>query len=291
MNKKQTKTLSRIWQKLMNIFNKTPATKQDLFEHFNQLEEEKLIDRDELNMIRGVILVSQMQVRDVMIPRSNMIVLQSNSNIKQQTSLIINSKHSRFPVIGENKDDIKGIVLAKDLLKHSIDSPNDINIDNLIRPTIFVPESKRLDSLLREFQLSHNHLAIVMDEYGGVAGLVTIEDLIEQIIGEIEDEHFTPSNAENIKKTSTNTYLVKAVTHVEEFNKFFNASIDDSYFDTIGGVIAQQFGRLPSKNETITINNIKFKVTNADQRRIHQLEIHAKKGNTSRNTITPSSEN
>ena len=272
-NENQQTLMHKIVNKFINLFKKSPKSKQDLLAHFKQLELHNLIDRDELNMMSGVLLVSQMQVRDVMIPRSHMVVLQTQHDIKHQTKLITQSKHSRFPVIGENKDDIKGIILAKDILKHTMNDSDDLTLDKLIRPITFVPESKRLDSLLREFQISHNHMAMVMDEYGGIAGLVTIEDLIEQIIGKIEDEHFTPPEDDNIKKLSPNTYLVNAITPIEEFNRTCKTSVDDSYFDTIGGIVAQKFGYLPKNNEIITVNKIEFKIVSANARRIRFLEV------------------
>jgi len=214
-----------------------------------------------------------MQARDIMIPRAQMMVIKAESTLEEILPQIIRTAHSRYPVIGDSPDDVLGILLAKDLLPQILSQDNvDFTIEDLLRPTMVVPESKRLNVLLREFRENRNHMAIVIDEYGGVAGLVTIEDVLEEIVGEIEDE--TDAEADRfIRMISNEDFFVKALTPIEEFNAYFNCSFSDEEFDTIGGLVIQALGHMPTRNEVATIDQFEFKVINADQRKIHSLRM------------------
>jgi magnesium and cobalt transporter len=214
-----------------------------------------------------------MQVRDVMIPRSQMIVLRRDADLKELLAPVIESGHSRFPVIGDSRDDVIGILIAKDLLRYFCEHEQSrFNMRELMRPALFVPESKRLDVMLKEFRSSRNHLAVVVDEYGGVAGMVTIEDVLEQIVGEIDDEHDIEEETEILKHNETR-YTVKALTDIEDFNDYFDANFSDEEFDTIGGLVMNAFGHLPRRGESIQIGRFRFRVTRADNRRLHLLEV------------------
>ncbi len=225
-------------------------------------------------MMEGALDVSEMQVRDVMIPRSQMVVVHEDSDLDSCLPLILESGHSRFPVIGEDKDEVEGILLAKDLLHHFGNGGNEFDLSKVLRPAAIIPESKRLNVLLRDFRASRNHMAIVVDEYGGVAGLVTIEDVLEEIVGEIDDEHDIAEDA-NIKKIADNRYTVHALTPIEEFNENFETSLSDDECDTVGGLVLAEFGRLPESGEHVDILGFEFKVLNADSRRVHLLEARA----------------
>ncbi len=263
----------RSWlDRLSSALQKEPQDKDRLFEELKDPKYSHLLDADALAMIEGVLDVSEMQVRDSMIPRSHMVVVEFDESPDEFLPKIIASAHSRFPVIGENKDEVIGILLAKDLLRYTFDSDAQFNLKDIIRPAVFVPESKRLDVLLQEFRLKRNHMAIVVDEYGGVAGLVTIEDVLEEIVGEIEDEHDI-AEAANIQALTEQQYAVQALTPIEEFNEHFNAQLSDEEFDTIGGLVVHSFGHLPKKDEEVTIGNFHFKVLLADKRRLRLLEM------------------
>lgn len=231
-----------------------------------------IIDQDAFGMIDGALQVAEMQVRDIMLPRSQMVVLEIDSSTEELMDTVIVSAHSRFPVVADSKDEVIGILLAKDLLPHLVnEKDNKLNVRDVLRPAVFVPESKRLNVLLKEFKSTRNHIAIVVDEYGGVAGMVTIEDVLEQIVGEIEDEHDFDEGAfifEHSKERAT----VKAVTPIEEFNEHFNTKFNDAEFDTIGGIVMNALGHLPKRGERIAINNVEFKVLRASNRRIDLLE-------------------
>ncbi|MES2663808.1 MAG: transporter associated domain-containing protein [Pseudomonadota bacterium] len=232
-----------------------------------------ILNLEALNIMQGALQVTEMQVREIMIPRSQMTVLKSSNHIKDLLPVIIQSQHSRFPVVGEDPDEIIGILLAKDLLPlMQQDHSEKIDIKELLRPAIFIPESKRLNILLAEFKNNRNHMAIVIDEYGTPSGLVTIEDILEQIVGDIEDEH----DFENdlfIKPFDRDQYVVKAVTPVAEFNEHFKTTFSDEEFDTIGGLVINSFGHLPKRHETVSIGRIHFKVLNADKRSIRLLQV------------------
>lgn len=249
---------------------------QDRFELLQLLEEavaHKLIDPDALEMIEGVIEVSEMQVRDIMVPRSHMVVVEPDAKPAEFIPAIKASGHSRFPVIGETRDEILGILLAKDLIDINFSQdPALFNLKELIRPAYFVPESKRLDVLLREFRKNSNHMAIIVDEYGGVAGLVTIEDILEEIVGDITDEHDI-SEDDHIKKTTHDTFLVKSLTPIDEFNTHFSCQLSEEEFDTIGGLITQTLGHVPKRGEMVTLDKLEFKIIHADNRRIRLMEV------------------
>lgn len=250
-----------------------PKNQQELLVWLRDIAEHHLIERDALRMIEGVLQVYDMQVRDVMIPRSQMVVIDLETSLEEILPKVINSGHSRYPVIKENLDEIVGILIAKDLLPFQFNPEVNFNIHNLLRPATFIPESKRLNVLLHEFRLSRNHMAIVIDEYGGVSGLLTIEDVLEQIVGEIEDEYDVEEGQGNIVKINDNQFVVKSLTPIKEFNERFQTTFSDEEFDTIGGLITQEFAHLPKRNETVVINGMEFKVLNADKRRIRLLQV------------------
>ena len=235
------------------------------------------LDADEKNMLAGVLEVSETQVRDVMVPRSQMVVIDIEQPFEEILSTIVESGHSRFPVTGEDRDEVLGILLAKDLLRYfGRAEARDVPLRKLLRPAAVIPESKRLNALLKEFRASHNHMAIVVDEYGGVAGLLTIEDVLEEIVGEIDDEH-DPEEAEFIRPDSDRNgkpcYAVRALTRVEDFNEYFECALDDEEYDTIGGLVMHELGRLPRRGEKIEFGGFEFAVIKADKRRIDSLQV------------------
>jgi len=265
---------SQSWlSKIATIFSKKPKTKKDLENVLSEAAENEVIDDDARGIIKGAMQVSDMQARDIMIPRAQMVVIKEDCSLDKILPQIISSAHSRYPVIGESPDDILGILLAKDLLPQILNPDHEnFRVADLLRKTMVVPESKRLNILLREFRENRNHMAIVIDEYGGVAGLITIEDVLEEIVGEIEDE--TDVAADNfIHKISDDDYFIKALTPIDEFNEYFNTKFSDEEFDTIGGLVMQAFGHMPSRNEITTVDKFEFKVINADQRKIHSLRM------------------
>jgi magnesium and cobalt transporter len=264
----------RSWiDKIALLFNSEPRTRQDLEDVLKVAAENEVIDQDARSIMEGAMQVSDMQARDIMIPRSQMEFIKADATLQEILPQIISSAHSRYPVIGDNPDDILGILLAKDLLPQILIPDNGtFRIEGLLRPTMVVPESKRLNVLLREFRENRNHMAIVIDEYGGVAGLVTIEDVLEEIVGEIEDE--TDEKADRfIHMIDDHEYMVKALTPIEEFNAYFGSSFSDEEFDTIGGLVIQAFGHMPARHEVTTIDDFKFEVVKADQRKIYSLRI------------------
>ncbi|MDF3054711.1 MAG: Mg2+ and Co2+ transporter [Gammaproteobacteria bacterium] len=250
-----------------------PKNRKELLAWLEDIAKEDLIDHAALAMIKGVIEVYDMQVRDIMVPRSQMIVLSAGAPLKDILPIVISSAHSRFPVIKENKDEIIGVLLAKDLLKYAFSQEKDFDIKNIIRPVIFIPESKRLNILLEEFQLNRNHMAVVLDEYGAASGVLTIEDVLEEIVGDIEDEYDVGETEKNIYKISQKQFTLKALTPIEDFNVFFGTHLDEETFDTIGGLVTQQFEHLPKRGESIVIDKMIFKVLQADKRRIRSLQL------------------
>lgn len=251
-----------------------PKTRQDLLDWLREItKEDHLIEDAALTMIEGVLEVYDMQVRDVMVARSQMVVIEADAALKDILPIIISSAHSRFPVIKESRDEIIGILLAKDLLKYAFSNTKNFDIQTVMRPALFIPESKRLNVLLEEFQLNRNHMAIVLDEYGNVSGLLTIEDVLEEIVGEIEDEYDIDATEQHINKISQKQYTLKALTPIEDFNEFFGTQLDEEIFDTIGGLITQQFGHLPKRGESVVINGLDFKVLHTDKRRIRSLQL------------------
>ena len=259
--------------KIALLFSSEPRTRNDLEDVLSVAAENEVIDEDARSIMEGAMQVSDMQTRDIMIPRAQMVVIKSECSLEEMLPQIIRSAHSRYPVIGESPDDIQGILLAKDLLPQILENDNgEFDIKTLLRPTMVVPESKRLNVLLREFRENRTHMAIVIDEYGGVAGLVTIEDVLEEIVGEIEDE--TDAAADPfIRKISNDDFFIKALTPIDDFNEHFDCDFSDEEFDTIGGLVIQAFGHMPTRNETTTIGNFEFKVINADQRKIQSLRM------------------
>ena len=260
-------------EKITHLFSSDPRDRDDLLELLSVAAENEVIDEDAYSIIQGAMQVSDMQARDIMIPRAQMVVIKQESSLEEILPQIISSAHSRYPVIGDNPDDVLGILLAKDLLPQILNrDQSGFNFEALLRPTVVVPESKRLNVLLREFRENRNHMAIVIDEYGGVAGLVTIEDVLEEIVGEIEDE--TDAETDHyIRQISDEDYFIKALTPIDEFNDHFGSKFSDEEFDTIGGLVIQAFGHMPARNEIATIDNFEFKVINADQRKIHSLRM------------------
>lgn len=264
----------RSWfDRLSQVLLGEPKDREQLIEFLRNAQRRNLIDVDALGMIEGVLQVAEMQVRDIMVPRSQMVVVERDATIENMLPVIVESAHSRFPVIGESRDEVVGILLAKDLLS-CIEGERlgRVNIRELLRPVVFIPESKRLNVLLKEFRVSRNHIAMVVDEYGGVAGLVTIEDVLEQIVGEIIDEHDVDEDF-YIRKHSESEYTVKALTPIDEFNENFDTDFSDEEFDTIGGLLLNVFSHLPKRGESATIGKLRFKVLNADGRRIYLLHV------------------
>ena len=262
-------------EKIAAIFSSEPKTRQELSEVMDLARDNELIDDDAQSIIEGALQVADMQVRDIMVQRSQMKVIKAGGSLQEILPQIIDSAHSRYPVIGESPDDILGILLVKDLLPQILIADKDnFNVENLLRTCNVVPESKRLNILLREFRQNRNHMALVIDEYGSVAGLVTIEDVLEEIVGEIEDETDIEIDA-FIRKLDTGDYMVKALTPIDDFNDEFGVDFSDDEFDTIGGLVMQQFGYLPSPDETAIMQGFEFKVIGADQRKIESLRVRA----------------
>lgn len=264
----QRKWFERISQVLLG----EPKDREQLVELLRDAQARDLLDADALAMIESIMQVSEMQVRDIMIPRAQMVVVRRDAGLEEILPTIIDSGHSRFPVIGENRDEVVGILLAKDLLRYRIQPEEAFSIRDSMRPVVFIPESKRLNVLLKEFRVSRNHIAVVVDEYGGVAGMVTIEDVLEQIVGEIADEHDIEEGVFILQRSQT-SYMVKALTPIEDFNEYFGTDFSDEEFDTVGGLVAHEFGHLPKRGESVVMGRFVFKVTRADNRRIHLLAL------------------
>ena len=266
----------RSWLDRLSFFlSDRPSTKEELLERIRQAEEDQILDREVLDTIEGALQMSHMQVRDIMVPRPQMAVVKADQTTTEFMQTITETSHSRFPVIGESPDDVLGILLAKDLLPLAFAKQMDnFDLNAMLRKPIFVPESKRLSVLLNEFRTNRYHMAIVLDEYGGVAGLVTIEDVLEQIVGEIEDETDAEEDDGNIRPFAENGFLVKALTTIEDFNEHFGTYYDETEFDTIGGIITQQFGHLPAKDEHIQVGELNFLILAADNRRIRLMQVN-----------------
>jgi len=263
---------SRGWlERIGRAFGGDPRSREDLVELLRGVAEQGLIEPDTLAMLEGALEVDELQVRDVMIPRSHMVVIPDGTPLDEILPIIIESGHSRFPVVGEDRDEIKGILLAKDLLK-LVAGGHEFELSELLRAPVIIPESKRLNVLLREFRISKNHMAIVVDEYGGVSGLITIEDVLEEIVGDIDDEHDAES-AQDIQRLEDGKYLVQALTTIEDFNESFETDFSDDEFDTIGGLVVAEFGRLPESGESVEIEGLTFVVTSADDRRLQAMEV------------------
>lgn len=279
MAHKDGNTTGRWLLKTLKSFSGEPQDREELIELIREASDRGLIDSDATTMLEGVLQVSDLQVRDIMVPRAQMVFVRRDDPPTRILPTVIESGHSRFPVMDENRDDIVGILLAKDLLRltpagHEAREaqPQRFDIREYMRPAVFVPESKRLNVLLREFRRNRNHMAIVVDEYGGVSGLVTIEDVIEQIIGEIDDEFDVEDDA-NIRKEEARQFTVRGVTRLEEFNEYFGTQLSDEGFDTIAGLVMSRLGRLPRRGETLAIDGLEFRVLRADRRRIDALRV------------------
>jgi magnesium and cobalt transporter len=262
------------FERLGRLFSCEPRDRDDLVEVLKQAQQRALLDADALAMIEGVLHVSELQARDIMIPRSQVAVLQRSDRALDLLPDIVETGHSRFPVTGESRDDVIGILIAKDLLRYlAPDAERMFSLRELLRPALFIPESKRLDALLKLFQESRNHMAVVVDEYGGLAGIVTIEDVIEQIVGEIDDEHDSAADSWVLSGGGDGRTVVKALAPIEEFNDYFGTDFESDEFDTIGGLVANGFGHVPRRGESILLGEHRFEVVRADSRRIHLLIV------------------
>ena len=260
--------------KISQIFKDEPQSKADVVDVIEIAAENDLIDQSTKSMIDGVLDIADLRIRDIMIPRSQMITLDLEDSPEDFIPAMIESGHSRFPVVSEDKDHIEGILLAKDLLNLLVDREQEIDLKAMLRPIVVVPESKRVDTLLKEFRQNRYHMSVVVDEYGGVSGLVTIEDILELIVGEIEDEFDSEEDqTQDIRQVSKHVYMVQALTELDEFNEFFKTEFDEEEADTIGGIVLHQFGHMPEKGEEVEIQGIQFKVHTADTRRIQQLTV------------------
>jgi len=271
MNTQQDK--ASLFTRLFSAIGKKKDERSRLLESLKESQQKGLIDMDALIMIEGVFQVSEMRVRDIMVPRSHMVVLQKDQSIEKMLSIVSSSGHSRFPVIDEGLDEIVGILLAKDLAHYSDEaSRKSFELKDILRSAVFVPESKRLNVLLKDFRTSRNHMAVVIDEYSGAAGLVTIEDVLEQIVGEIDDEH-DAADAINIQRHGFNRYTLKAITPITEYNDFFGTEFSNEQFDTVAGLILNELGHMPERGEEVIIGDYQFKIISSSSRRINNLQV------------------
>jgi magnesium and cobalt transporter len=273
---KEETNISRWWRRVTQSWAGGVRTREDLLELLKEARDSELMDADALSMFQGVLETAETQVRDIMVPRAQMVVVEAEWSIQELLRVVVESGHSRFPVIGDSKDEIIGILLAKDLLRSTTHVPEfdaaQFDLRRHLRPAVFVPESKRVNMLLKDFKRGRNHMALVVDEYGGIAGLVTIEDVLEQIVGEIDDEHDEAEGA-HILKQDERRYMVNGLTTIEEFNQYFGCELPDEEFDTIGGLVMQRFGRMPKRGETVRIEQFSFNVQRVDSRRLLQLQV------------------
>ncbi len=260
-----------LMERISHWLMREPEDTEQLIELLHGAYENSLMDADALAMIEGVLQVSEMRVGEIMIPRAQMDVIDINDPPEQFIPFVIETAHSRFPVIDKDRDDVIGILLAKDLLRHYAE--HDADIRGMLRPAVFIPESKRLNVLLKEFRSNRNHIAIVVNEYGGVAGLVTIEDVLEQIVGDIEDEYDFDETEDNIIREKDNVFRVKAGTEIDDFNQTLGAQFSDEEFDTLGGLVVSRFGHLPKRGESVKFDSFQFTVLRADSRRLHALRV------------------
>jgi len=262
-------------ERLSAILSREPEDREDLLARLRSACDRSLIDADALSIIEAALQMSDMQASEVMIPRAQMDVVHVDDSIDRIATFVVDTAHSRFPAVGENKDDVVGIFLAKDLLRYY--AGREFDLRDMLRPAVFVPESKRLNVLLREFRVSRNHMAIVVDEYGGVAGLITIEDVLEQIVGDIEDEFDFDEAGDGIKLDQNGHYRVKATTEIDDFNHAFSTDFSDDDVDTVGGLVIRHLGRLPKRGEVVTLDGLKIQVMRADSRRVHTLLVEPRK--------------
>jgi magnesium and cobalt transporter len=259
-------------ERLSALIMREPEDREQLLNLLHGAHEHNLLDADAMSMIEGVLQVSELSVRHIMVPRPQMDVIDINEKPDAFIPQIIATAHSRFPVIDKSRDDVIGVLLAKDLLRYYA-GEEEFNVRDMLRPAVFVPESKPLNVLLREFRASRNHMAIVVDEYGGVSGLVTIEDVLEQIVGDIEDEYDFDDSEDNIIAESSGAWRVKAQTEIADFNASFDTAFPNEDFDTVGGLLIARFGRLPKRGEALTLEGLRFQVLRADSRRLHTVQV------------------
>ena len=260
-------------ERIASIFSAEPQDISDLQDIISEAQMRDLIDTDTKSMLQGVLDVSSMRARDIMIPRSQMATIDIDDSVADMLPILLENNHSRYPVVNEDKDHIEGILLVKDLLQYALDTnKTDWHLRDVLRPAVIIPESKRVDALLKEFRQKRYHMAIVVDEYGGVSGLVTIEDILEQIVGEIEDEH-DDEEEHDIKKMASRVFQVSALTPLDEFNESFDTDFDEEDADTIGGIVLHAFGHMPSRGESIELKGLTFKVSKANSRRLVQLQV------------------
>jgi magnesium and cobalt transporter len=260
--------------RLGSMLSSEPRDRAQLLDILRAAHARELIDPEALTMLEGVLNVAEMQVRDIMVPRGQMEIVRRDATLEEILPEVVASAHSRLPVIVDSRDEVAGILLAKDLLRFFAGGGNErFDMQEILRPAVFVPESKRLNVLLKEFRLSRNHMAIVVDEYGGVAGLVTIEDVLEQIVGEIEDEHDVDDYLTQIMQHPGDRYTIKALTPIEEFNTYFQTSYSEEDFDTVGGLLLSRFGHVPRRGESVVVDGMEFRVLRADNRRLHLVEM------------------
>ena len=270
-----------LFDRLSALISGEPEDRDELLEVMQKAFERRLLDADALSIIEGALQVSEMAVRDIMIPRHQMDCVSIDDPPQTFIPFVLETKHSRFPVIGESKDDVIGILLAKELL-HYYASPADFDLRDVLRPAVFVPQSKRLNVLLRDFRANRNHIAIVVDEYGGVSGLVTIEDVLEQIVGDIEDEYDFDEPEDNIIQEASGRFRVKAQCEIPNFNEAFGTEFSNEDFDTIGGLVLREFGRMPKRGESVSVEGFRFTVIRADSRRLYTLLVERANGNSTR---------
>lgn len=261
-------------ERVSALLLREPGDRQELVALLHSAFERNLFDSDALSMIEGVIQVSEIQARDIMVPRSQMDVIDINETPEKFIPFVIEKAHSRFPVTENDKNNVIGILLAKDLLRFYA-GEEEFDVREMLRPVVFIPESKRLNVLLKDFRSNRNHIAIVVDEYGGVAGLVTIEDVLEQIVGDIEDEHDFDEVEDNIVQDSAGHYRIKAATEIADFNEKLGSTLSDEDYDTIGGLVLHSFGRLPKRGESVVVGSFKFTVLRADSRRLYTLQVES----------------
>lgn len=265
-------------KKISKLVSRKPKNMDQLTMMMRDAAMRGVLSAESLGMIESILHVSETQVREVMIPKVQMVIIDQTSSLEDILQIVIESGHSRFPVIDRTSNDVVGILLAKDLLRfYSHHNNLNFNLDDILRPVFFTPQSKRLDILLREFRSKRNHLAIVLDEYGHVEGLITIEDVLEQIVGDIEDEYDIDEEDGHIKKLNDGSYIVKASTEIEEFNDYFKSHFSDEEFDTVGGIILKSFGYVPKRGETIKIEQFRFKILHSDNRRVYLFEVRVSK--------------
>ena len=267
-----TKTEKSLLQRIGSFFSRNPSNSDEVADMLRSAENESIIDADALQIMEGALKVSDLQAREIIIPKSQMTLIESDFSLEKVLSIVTQSQHSRFPVIGESSDDVLGILLAKELIPLILQGKESFDLKNMLRPANVIPESKRISVLLKEFREQRYHMAIVIDEYAGVSGLLTIEDILEEIVGEIEDET-DEAEPEQIIALKNNKYSVDAITEISDFNEYFDVGLPDDEFDTVGGLVIDAFGRLPEINEVETIDKFKFKVIAGDSRKITRVQV------------------